>query len=58
MNAALETITQKLLSTGMDQEEADGLMARFLEEEAFDYVSTVASALKKYLEENNRTFVS
>ena len=58
MNTALETITQKLLSTGMDQEEVDGLLARFLEEEAFDYVSTVASALKKYLAENDGTFVS
>ncbi len=56
MNTALETITQKLLSTGMDQKEVDGLLARFLEEEAFDYVSTVAESIKLYLEEYNLTY--
>lgn len=41
MKTALIEINDLLLSTGMSQTEIDHLMARFLEEEAFDYVDTM-----------------
>ena len=43
MEFALETLTGILLSTGMSRNEADHLLARFLEEEAFDYVDCLGS---------------
>jgi len=59
MESALITINKKLLSTGMSQSEADELMGRFLEEEAFDYVSAMTSTIKKQLEEDREiTYVS
>ena len=47
MELALETLTRKLKSTGMDQNEIDHLLARFLQEEAFDYVDYIKSELSK-----------
>ena len=41
MKPALIIINDKLLETGMNQVEIDHLMARFLEEEAFDFVECV-----------------
>ena len=35
---ALEVLNARLLSSGMDQVDVDHLLARFLEEEAYDYV--------------------
>ena len=35
---ALEELNERLLSSGMDQDDVDHLLARFLEEEAYDYV--------------------
>ena len=38
MDPVLEELTDILLSTGMSQSEVDHLLARFLEEQAYDYV--------------------
>ena len=43
MEYAIETLTGILLSAGMSRNEADHLLARFLEEEAFDYVDCIRS---------------
>lgn len=45
MESAMETITRILLSTGMSQSEVDHLLAKFLEEEAFEYVEYMKTAL-------------
>ena len=47
MEFALEILTKKLKSTGMNQEEIDSLLAKFLEEEAFDYVDFIKSEIKR-----------
>lgn len=41
MTPALLVIDEKLKETGMSQVEIDHLMARFLEEEAFDFVECI-----------------
>ena len=41
MESAFEQLTRLLKSTGMDDKEIDHLLARFLEEEAFDYVEYI-----------------
>ncbi len=43
MEYAIETLTGILLSAGMSRIDADHLLARFLEEEAFGYVDCVRS---------------
>lgn len=43
MEYAFETLTGILLSAGMSRNKADHLLARFLEEEAFDYVDCIRS---------------
>ena len=45
MNDAMDIITEKLVSTGMKRIEADHLLARFLQEEAFQYVEYISSHL-------------
>jgi hypothetical protein len=40
--SALNEIHSKLLETGLNEFEADGLLARFLEEEAYDYVECMS----------------
>jgi len=55
MKNALLIINEKLLATGMTQDEIDELMGRFLEEEAFDYVATTARTLKKFFKEDDNT---
>jgi len=47
METAMQTITRILLSTGMTQSEVDHLLARFLEEEAFEYVEYIKASLEK-----------
>ncbi len=48
MEFAIETLTRKLKQTGMNQQEIDCLLARFLDEEAFDYVDYVENEYRKY----------
>ena len=43
MEYAIETLMGILLSTGMSRNDADYLLTRFLEEEAFDYVDCIRS---------------
>lgn len=45
MEYALETLTRILSSTGMNQTEIDHLLAKFLEEEAFEYVDFINRSL-------------
>ena len=45
MNSALLVITEKLKETGMSTKEIDHLLAKFLEEEAFDYVKYIQLAM-------------
>lgn len=47
METALNILTDRLLSTGMTEVEVDHLLARFLQEEAFDYVDYIESHLKE-----------
>jgi len=47
METAMQTIIRILLSTGMTQSEVDHLLARFLEEEAFEYVEYIKASLEK-----------
>ena len=48
MIPALIIINDKLLETGMNQVEIDHLMARFLEEEAQDYVDCLNEFIEKH----------
>jgi len=53
MEYALETLTRILSSTGMNQTEIDHLLAKFLEEEAFEYVDFINRSLTELdLDEN------
>jgi len=45
MKNTLDIISKKLKSTGMDDTEINHLLAKFLEEEAFQYVEYVSSHL-------------
>ena len=45
MDNAMDIITEKLVSTGMTRIEADHLLARFLQEEAFQYVEYISGHL-------------
>lgn len=45
MEYALETLTRILKTTGMNQVEIDHLLAKFLEEEAFEYVDFINRSL-------------
>lgn len=44
---ALMVINDALLSSGMKQDEIDRLLARFLEEEALDYLKGVCEYIEK-----------
>ena len=48
MDSALLVITEKLKETGMSTIEVDHLLARFLEEEAFDFVKYVEVAMEEF----------
>lgn len=50
MEPALTIIDRKLKETGMSQVEIDHLMARFLEEEAFNYVETM-NEMQEFIEQ-------
>ena len=43
---AMYILTEKLLSTGMNITDINHLLARFLQEEAFDYVDYIRSHLE------------
>ena len=45
MKTAMEILTEKLKSTGMNKKETDDLLARFLQEEAFHYVEYICKHL-------------
>ena len=47
METASDILTDRLLSTGMTEVEVDHLLARILQEEAFDYVDYIESYLKE-----------
>ena len=47
METAMDILTDRLISTGMTEIEIDHLLARFLQEEAFDYVDYIESHLKE-----------
>ncbi len=47
METAMDILTDRLMSTGMTETEVDHLLARFLQEEAFDYVDYIDSYLKE-----------
>lgn len=47
MKRALTTIAEILESTGMSRNETDKLLARFLQEEAFEYVEYIEEEIKR-----------
>jgi len=57
MKPALIIINDKLLEIGMSQVEIDHLMARFLEEEAFDFVECFNMCKIKITNDNNDIIV-
>ena len=58
MEYALDILTEKLLLTGMTRKEIDHLLARFLEEEAFDYVDYIETELRNRKSESGNTLIS
>ena len=48
MDSALLELTEILLKSGMNRIEIDHLLARFLEEEAFDYVNYMRTIMEEY----------
>lgn len=57
MKSAMTTISDKLLETGLDQEEIDFLLAQFLEEEAFDYIKFIVDTMEKYKSDLDEAYV-
>ena len=53
INNTLSIITNKLVSAGMEKKEAEMLIAKFLEEEVFDYVSCVVEQTKQLIKEES-----
>ena len=45
MDSAMDILTGKLISAGMTKTDIDHLLARFLQEEAFQYVEYICSHL-------------
>lgn len=58
MEYALDILTEKLLLTGMTRKEIDHLLARFLEEEAFDYVDYIETELRNRKLESDSGLIS
>ena len=58
MEYALDILTEKLLLTGMTRKEIDHLLARFLEEEAFNYVDYIETELRNRKSESGNTLIS
>ena len=52
--SALEELNECLLSSGLDQDDIDHLLARFLEEEAYDYVDCM-EVMKDMLKQKENT---
>ena len=53
MKPAMIIVNEKLLSTGMSQEEVDMLMGRYLEEEAQDYVECMNIIKEQFKSKEN-----
>lgn len=51
--AAILEITQKLKETGLSETEIDYLLARFLEEEAFNYVNYMEDVSNLFVQKEN-----
>ena len=58
MEYALDILTEKLLLTGMTRKEIDHLLARFLEEEAFNYVDYIETELRNRKLESDSGLIS
>ena len=56
MDSALLVITEKLKETGMSTKEIDHLLAKFLEEEAFDFVKFIEEAMDALEVDNDSDF--
>ena len=56
MDSALLVITEKLKETGMSTKEIDHLLAKFLEEEAFDFVKFIEEAMDTLEVDNDSDF--
>ena len=52
--SALEELNERLLSSGLHQDDIDHLLARFLEEEAYDYVDCM-EVMKDMLKQKENT---
>ena len=58
MKSAFETISEKLEAGGMEKDEIDELLGKFLEEEAFDYVENLTKLFKEYLKRQKEDTLS
>ena len=58
MNSALLVITEKLKETGMSTKEVDHLLAKFLQEEAFDFVDFIEEAMDAFELDFDSSFTS
>ncbi len=47
METTMDILTDRLVSTGMTETEVDHLLARFLQEEAFQYVEYISNHLEE-----------
>ena len=54
---AMDILTEKLVSAGMSKVEADHLLARFLQEEAFQYVEYVCNHLGELWREKGESSI-
>ena len=55
MDPVLEELRDILISTGMSQIEADHLLSRFLEEQAYDYVRCMELMRKGIIPKEKKT---
>ena len=58
MKSAFELISEKLEAGGMEKDEIDELLGKFLEEEAFDYVENMTKLFKEYLKRQKEDTLS
>ena len=58
MDSALLVITEKLKETGMSTKEIDHLLAKFLEEEAFDFVKYIEAVMEEFELDSDCSFKS
>ncbi|MBR0417650.1 MAG: hypothetical protein IJI66_00605 [Erysipelotrichaceae bacterium] len=57
MENAMDILTEKLVSTGMSKAEVDHLLARFLQEEAFQYVEYICNHLGELWREKGESSI-